>query len=79
MTLCHGPVIIRTIFQPAPHITRGGFLTRLLKAEIVFPNYGILINTGVGNPTAPSITALGDKKVLPGWWGHVVASTYIRG
>ena len=60
MTLCHGPAIIRTVFlQPAPHITRGIFLTRLVKAEIVSPYYGNLINTGVGNPTAPSIAALG--------------------
>ena len=49
----------------APHIMRGSFLTRLVKAEIMSPYYGILINTGVGNPTAPSITALGDQRVLP--------------
>ena len=54
-------------------------LARLVKAEIVFPYSGIHINTGVGNPTAPLITALGDKQVLRGWWGHVVASTHIRG
>ena len=54
-------------------------LARLVKAEIVSPYSGILINTGVGDPTAPLITALGDKRVLPGWWGHVVASTHIRG
>ena len=34
-------------------------LARLVKAEIVSPIYGILINTDVGNPTAPLITALG--------------------
>ena len=34
-------------------------MARLVKAEIVSPYHGILINTGVGNPTAPSITALG--------------------
>ena len=33
-------------------------LTRLVKAEIMSPYDGILINTGVGNPTAPPITAL---------------------
>ena len=27
---------------------------------VVSPYHGILINTGVGNPTAPSITALGE-------------------
>ena len=35
-------------------------LAGLVKAEIVSPYYGILINTGVGNPTAPSIVALGE-------------------
>ncbi len=35
-------------------------LARLVKAEIVSPYQGILINTGVGNPTVPSITALGE-------------------
>ena len=34
-------------------------LARLVKAEIVSPYCGILINTGVGNPTAPLIAALG--------------------
>ena len=34
-------------------------LARLVKAEIVPPYSGILINMGVGNPTAPSIAALG--------------------
>src|SRR3954467_4298472 len=36
-------------------------LARLVKAEIVSPIYGILINTDVGNPTAPFITALGRQ------------------
>ena len=35
------------------------FLARLVEAEIVTPHHGILINTGMGNPTAPSIAALG--------------------
>ena len=34
-------------------------LARLIKAEIVPPYSGILINTGVGNLTAPLIAALG--------------------
>ena len=34
-------------------------LARLVKAEIVSPYSGILINTGVGDPTAPLITVLG--------------------
>ena len=54
-------------------------LACLVEAEIVSPYSGILINTGVGNPTATLITVLGDKQVLRGWWGHVVASTHIRG
>ena len=32
---------------------------RLVEAEIVSPYSGILINTDVGNPTAPLIVALG--------------------
>ena len=39
-------------------------LTRLVKAEIVSPYHGILINTGMGNPTTPSIVGLG-KQVIP--------------
>ena len=34
-------------------------LERLVKAEIVFPYSGILIDMGVGNPTAPLLTVLG--------------------
>ena len=34
-------------------------LARLVEAEIVSPYHGILINTGVGNPTAPLTVALG--------------------
>ena len=34
-------------------------VTRLVKAEIVSPYHGILINTGMDNPTMPSIVALG--------------------
>ena len=36
-------------------------LARLVKAEIVYPLYGILINTDVDNPPAPFITALGRQ------------------
>ena len=35
-------------------------LARLVKAEIVSPYHGVLINTGVGNPNMPSIMALGE-------------------
>ena len=34
-------------------------LARLVKAEIVSPYSEILINTGVGNPTAPLTATLG--------------------
>ena len=37
------------------------FLARLIEAEIVSPYYGILINTGMGNPTAPLIAASGRQ------------------
>ena len=61
MTSCHGFVIIQTIFLNQ-HCTyrEAVFLTRLVEAEIVSPYHGILINTGVGNPTAPSIRVLGE-------------------
>ena len=36
-------------------------LARLVKAEIVYHFYGILINTDVGNPIVPFITALGRQ------------------
>src|SRR4051812_15325839 len=36
-------------------------LARLVKAEIMSLIYGILINTDVGNPTVPFITALGRQ------------------
>ena len=39
-------------------------LTRLVKAEIVSPYYGILINTGMGNLTTPLIVELG-KQAIP--------------
>ena len=52
-------------------------LARLVKVEIVSPYSGILINTGVGNPIVPLITMLGDKRVLPGWWGRTVSSAHI--
>src|SRR4051812_48717022 len=36
-------------------------LARLVKAEIVSPFHGILINTDVGNPTVPFTTAFGRQ------------------
>ena len=47
-----------------PHFEMRFPLARLVKAEIVSPYCGILINTGVGNPTVPSIRPLGNKRVL---------------
>ena len=34
-------------------------MAHLVKAEIVYPYSGILINTGVGNPTTPLTVMLG--------------------
>ena len=34
---------------------------RLAEAEIVSPYYGILINMGIGSPTAPLIAASGER------------------
>ena len=39
-------------------------LARLVKAEIVSPYSGILINTGVGNPTALLTVALGRASFI---------------
>ena len=39
-------------------------VTRLVKAEIMSPYYGILINAGMGNLTMPLTVALG-KQVIP--------------
>ena len=70
MTSYHGPVIIRTVFLNQ-HCTyrEAVFLTRLVESEIESPYHGILVNTDVGNPTAPSITALEEYEILPGKWG----------
>ena len=52
VTSHHGLVIIRTVFLNQHRAYRDAvFLTRLVEAEIVSPYYGILINTGMGNPT----------------------------
>ena len=48
-------------------------VTRLVKAEIVSPYYGILINTGMGNPTTPSIVALGKQAIPNGQVGRCTA------
>ena len=45
-------------------------LARLVKAEIVSPYCGILINTGVGNPTVPFTQPL-EIGEFQGEWGGV--------
>ena len=57
--------MVRSLFEPfftTSHCTyrEAVSLALLVEGEIVGPYHGILINTGVGNPTAPSITALGE-------------------
>ena len=55
-------------------------LAHLVEAEIVSPYYGILINTDVGNPTAPLIAALGRKASFTRPVGtHSFVCPYIRG
>ena len=46
-------------------------MTRLVKAEIVSPYYGILIDTGMGNLTTPLTVALGKQAIPMGKWGGV--------
>ena len=54
-------------------------LARLVEVEIVSPYYGILINTGVGNPTVPLARRLGNKRVLGrvGW--RIISAAFIKG
>ena len=57
----------QSLFEPffststASYFKMRFLLARLVSAENVSPHYGILINTDVGNPTAPFITALGRQ------------------
>ena len=46
-------------FYPAPIFQSAVSLARLVKAEIVSPYHGILINAGMGNPTVPLAQSLG--------------------
>ena len=48
-------------------------MTRLVKAEIVSPYHGILIDAGMGNPTMPSIVALGKQAIPNGQVGRRTA------
>ena len=50
-------------------------VTRLVKAEIVSPYYGILINTGMGNLTTPLTVALGKQAISDGQVGRRTASS----
>ena len=55
-------------------------MARLVEAEIVSSYNGILINTGVGNPTVPSIVALGRISVFSGQVGRRrISAAFIRG
>ena len=49
-------------------------VTRLAKAEIVSPYYGILINIGMGNLTVPLTVALGKQAIPNGQVGRRTAS-----
>ena len=60
MTSHHGQVFIAIVLlSHLSAFSEAVSLARLVKAEIVFPYSGILINMDVGNPTAPLIAALG--------------------
>ena len=64
-TLCSGLIIISNRFYPpASRFEARSSLTRLVEAEIVSPYCGILINTGLGNPTVPFARPLGNRRVL---------------
>ena len=54
MTSHHGQVFIRIVLlSHLSAFSEAVSLAHLVKAEIVSPYSGILINTGVGNPTIP--------------------------
>ena len=54
-------------------------LACLVEAEIVSPYYGIFINTGVGNPTAPLVRFLGNRQVLRLMRRRSIFITFIKG
>ena len=57
MTSCHSQAFIRIVLlSHLSAFSEAVSLARLVKAEIVSPYSGILINTDVGNPTAPVAT-----------------------
>ena len=54
MTSRHGQAFIRIVLLPhLSMFSEAVSLARLVEAEIVSSYSGILINTGVGNPTVP--------------------------
>ena len=60
MTSCHGQAFIRIVLLfHLSAFSEVVSLAHLVKAEIMSPYFGILINTGMGNPTAPLTATLG--------------------
>ena len=63
--ICHyGQVIIQTVFlftTSQSTYCEAVSSTRLVKAEIMSPYHGIIINMGMGNLTAPLITVSGRQ------------------
>ena len=60
VTSCYGQAFIRIILLFHLSVfSEAVTLVRLVKAEIVSPYSEILINTGMGNPTAPLTAAHG--------------------
>ena len=65
MTSCHGQAFIRIILlSHLSAFSEAVSLARLVKAEIVSPYCGILINTSVRNPTLPLARFLGNRQVF---------------
>ena len=73
-------LLFRTVFQPpASRFEARSSLTRLVKAEIVTPYFGILINTGLGNPTGSFARPLENRRVLRLVRGRLIFTAFIRG
>ena len=74
------PVIISNRFSACRSTIRdAALLAHLVKAEIVSPYCGILINTGMGNPTVPPAWPLGNRRVLWRVGRHLIFTVFIRG
>ena len=75
-----GLIIILNRFLASRFAFRDAVLsTRLVKAEIVSPYRGILINTGLGNPTETLARTLGNRRVLRLVKGCLIFTVLIRG